>query len=152
MIHNSPRKICPGSYTTDKILRVCDRPCKNDNNSDWGKEAIHLHALLEYPFKLSSINQRSSTNHRSDSVLIQSCSIWPNVLHTENLKNAKYSPWLDLVAILTGKLTYHRKQQVDKKHFLCFCTHQISTFWSYNFFWSKFRRLGGHRSSDRNGP
>ena len=78
-IHNSPRKICPGFYTTDSIPRACDRLCKNDNNSDLGKETIYLHALPEYPFKLSSINQRSSTNHRSDSVLIQSCSIWPNV-------------------------------------------------------------------------
>ena len=24
----------PGSYTTDNIPRVCDRLCKNDNNSD----------------------------------------------------------------------------------------------------------------------
>ena len=32
-----------------------------------------LQTLPEYPFKLSSNNQRSSTNHRSDSVLIQSC-------------------------------------------------------------------------------
>ena len=79
-IHNSSRKISLGSYTTDNIPRVRDRLCKNDNNSDWGKETIYLHALPEYPFKLSSNNQSSSTNHRSDNVLIQSCSIWPNVL------------------------------------------------------------------------
>ena len=41
--------------------------------------------------------------------------------------------------------------EVDKKHFWCFCTHQTSTIWSYNFFWYKFGRLGMHsRSSDRN--
>ena len=41
---------------------------------------IHLHALPEYLLKLSRNNQSTSTNHRSDSVLIQSCSIQPNVL------------------------------------------------------------------------
>ena len=44
------------------------------------KQSIHLHALPEDPIKLSSNNQRPSANHRSNSVLIQSCSIWPNVL------------------------------------------------------------------------
>ena len=32
---------------------------------------------------------------------------------TENWKNEKYSPWLDLVAILTGKLISQRKQQMN---------------------------------------
>ena len=50
------------------------------NNSNRGKETVHSHALPEYPFKLLSNNQRTSSNDRSDSVLIQSCSIWPNVL------------------------------------------------------------------------
>ena len=36
--------------------------------------------MLKYPFKLPSNNRRTSANHRSNSVLIQSCSIWPNVL------------------------------------------------------------------------
>ena len=44
------------------------------------KQSIHLHALPEDPIKLSSNNQRPSANHRSNSVLIQSCSIWPHVL------------------------------------------------------------------------
>ena len=69
-IHNSPRKISPGSYTTDNIPGVCDRLCKNDNNSDWRKETIHLHTLPEHPFKLPSNNQRTSANHRSDSDLL----------------------------------------------------------------------------------
>ena len=40
-------------------------------------KTIHLH---EYPFKLPDNNQRTSTNHSIGSVLIQSYSIWPNVL------------------------------------------------------------------------
>ena len=55
-----------GHLITDNFPMVCDRLCKNDNNSDWGNKTIHLHTLSEYPFKLSSNNQRSSTNHRSD--------------------------------------------------------------------------------------
>ena len=73
-------KNSPGSYTTDNIPRVCDILCKNNNNSDRRKETIHLHALPEYPLKLSSNNERTSANHRRDSVLIHSCSILPNLL------------------------------------------------------------------------
>ena len=32
--------------------------------------------------------------------------------YTGNWKNTNYSPWLDLVAILTGKLISQRKQQI----------------------------------------
>ena len=62
---------------------------------------------------------------------------------TGNWKNAKYSPWLDLVAILTGKPIFRGSSKwitvVDNKHFWCFCTHETSTFWSYKFFWCKLK-------------
>ena len=69
-IHSLARKVSPGSYTTDIVPRACNRIYKNDNDSDWGKKTVHLHALTEYPFKLPSNNQETSANHRSDSVLI----------------------------------------------------------------------------------
>ena len=34
-------------------------------------------------------------------------------MYYRELKNAKYSTWLDLMAILTGKLIYQRKQQMN---------------------------------------
>ena len=97
--------------TQHNIPRVCDRLCKNDNNSDW-KQSIYtlcLNFLLNYQATIREL----SANHRGDSVLIQSCSICPNVLHTGDWKNAKYIPWLDLVAILTGKFIFQRKQQMN---------------------------------------
>ena len=79
-IHSSRRNVSPGLNTTNNIPKVCDRLCQNEKNSGWGKETISLHALPEYPFKLLNNNQRTSINYWNDSVLIQSCSIWPNVL------------------------------------------------------------------------
>ena len=56
--HNSHRRTSLGSDTTDDVTKVCDRLCQNDNKSEWGKKAIHLNNLTEYPFKLPSNNQK----------------------------------------------------------------------------------------------
>ena len=36
-----------------------------------------------------------------------------NQMYYRELENAKYSPWLDLVAVLTRKLTSQKKQQMN---------------------------------------
>ena len=80
----------------------------------WGKETIHLHALPEYPFKLPSNNQRTSANHRSDSVLIQSCSI----CMAKNVLQGIGKMQIQSLArsggnFEIGKLIFQRKQQMN---------------------------------------